>query len=76
VNVTVSVTTFLAAGIEVIEMVAIVVAVGSTRSWRAALVGAGGGLSDAAVRPDEERAAPVRYRRVRHPSWKARVGDR
>ena len=43
-NVTVSVTTFLAAGIEVIEMVAIVVAVGATRSWRAALVGAGGGL--------------------------------
>src|SRR3954454_20439901 len=37
-------TTFLAAGIEVIEMVAIVVAVGSTRSWRAALVGAAGGL--------------------------------
>jgi uncharacterized membrane protein len=44
VNVTVSVTTFLAAGIEVIEMVAIVVAVGATRSWRAALIGAGGGL--------------------------------
>jgi uncharacterized membrane protein len=44
VNVTVSVTTFLAAGIEVIEMVAIVVAVGATRSWRAALVGAGAGL--------------------------------
>jgi uncharacterized membrane protein len=44
VNVTVSVTTFLAAGIEVIEMVAIVVAVGATRSWRAALVGAAGGL--------------------------------
>jgi uncharacterized membrane protein len=44
VNLTVSGTTFLAAGIEVIEMVAIVVAVGATRSWRAALVGAGGGL--------------------------------
>src|SRR3954449_2195782 len=44
VNATVAVTTFLAAGIEVIEMVAIVVAVGSTRSWRAALVGAAGGL--------------------------------
>src|SRR4051794_38379631 len=43
-NVTVGTTTFLAAGIEVIEMVAIVVAVGSTRSWRAALVGAAGGL--------------------------------
>jgi uncharacterized membrane protein len=44
VDVTVGVTTFLAAAIEVIEMVAIVVAVGSTRSWRAALVGAGAGL--------------------------------
>jgi uncharacterized membrane protein len=49
VNVTVTVTTFLAAGIEVIEMVAIVVAVGATRSWRAALVGAGGGLVVLAV---------------------------
>ena len=36
--------TFLAASIEVIEMVAIVVAVGVTRSWRAARVGAAGGL--------------------------------
>lgn len=36
--------TFLAAAIEVIEMVAIVVAVGVARSWRAALVGAAGGL--------------------------------
>jgi uncharacterized membrane protein len=44
VNLSVSVTTFLTAGIEVIEMVAIVVAVGGTRSWRAALLGAGGGL--------------------------------
>jgi uncharacterized membrane protein len=44
VNVAATATTFFAAGIEVIEMVAIVVAVGSTRSWRAALVGAGGGL--------------------------------
>jgi uncharacterized membrane protein len=49
VNITVTVTTFLAAGIEVIEMVAIVVAVGATRSWRAALVGAGGGLVVLAV---------------------------
>lgn len=48
-NATVAVTTFLAAGIEVIEMVAIVVAVGSTRSWRAALIGAGGGLVVLAV---------------------------
>jgi uncharacterized membrane protein len=38
------VSTFLAATIEVIEMVAIVVAVGVTRSWRAAGVGAAGGL--------------------------------
>jgi uncharacterized membrane protein len=38
------VSTFLAASIEVIEMVAIVVAVGVTRSWRAAWVGAAGGL--------------------------------
>src|SRR3954466_13328182 len=38
------ISTFLAASIEVIEMVAIVVAVGVTRSWRAARVGAGGGL--------------------------------
>jgi uncharacterized membrane protein len=44
VNATIVATTFFAAGIEVIEMVAIVVAVGSTRSWRAALAGAGGGL--------------------------------
>jgi uncharacterized membrane protein len=43
------VTTFFAAAIEVIEMVAIVVGVGSTRSWRAALVGAGGGLVVLAV---------------------------
>jgi uncharacterized membrane protein len=49
VNATVAVTTFLAAAIEVIEMVAIVVAVGSTRSWRAALAGAGGGLVVLAV---------------------------
>ena len=48
-NATVAVTAFLAAAIEVIEMVAIVVAVGSTRSWRAALAGAGGGLVVLAV---------------------------
>jgi uncharacterized membrane protein len=36
---------FLAATIEVIEMVAIVVAVGVTRSWRAALLGAAAGLT-------------------------------
>lgn len=35
---------FLASSIEVLEMVAIVVAVGTARSWRAALLGAGGGL--------------------------------
>jgi uncharacterized membrane protein len=38
------VSTFLAATIEVIEMVAIVVAVGVTRSWRASLFGAAGGV--------------------------------
>ncbi len=37
--------TFLAAAIEVLEMVAIVVAVGIARSWRAALLGAAGGLA-------------------------------
>ena len=36
--------TFAAAAIEVIEMVAIVVAVGVTRSWRASLLGAAAGL--------------------------------
>jgi uncharacterized membrane protein len=44
VNVGVLVTTVLAAAIEVIEMVAIVVAVGATRSWRASLAGAAAGL--------------------------------
>jgi uncharacterized membrane protein len=44
VNGTVLVSTFFAAAIEVIEMVAIVVAVGVARSWRAALTGAAGGL--------------------------------
>ena len=43
------VSTFLAATIEVIEMVAIVVAVGVTRSWRASLAGAAGGLVILAV---------------------------
>jgi uncharacterized membrane protein len=43
-NGAVLVSTFLAAAIEVIEMVAIVVAVGVARSWRAALAGAAGGL--------------------------------
>jgi uncharacterized membrane protein len=43
-NVSVLVSTFLAATIEVIEMVAIVVAVGVTRSWRVSLLGAFAGL--------------------------------
>jgi len=43
------ISTFLAATIEVIEMIAIVVAVGVTRSWRAARVGAAGGLLVLAV---------------------------
>src|SRR4051812_36745562 len=41
--------TFFAAAIEVIEMVAIVVAVGVARSWRASLLGAVGGLVVLAV---------------------------
>src|SRR3954470_19351891 len=41
--------TFFAAAIEVIEMVAIVVAVGVARSWRASLLGAAGGLLVLAV---------------------------
>jgi uncharacterized membrane protein len=44
VNTSVFVSTFLAATIEVIEMIAIVVAVGVTRSWRVSLLGAAGGL--------------------------------
>jgi uncharacterized membrane protein len=44
VNVSVFVSTFLAASIEVIEMVAIVVAVGVTRQWRGALTGTLAGL--------------------------------
>jgi uncharacterized membrane protein len=43
-NVSVFVSTFLAASIEVIEMVAIIVAVGVTRQWRGALAGALAGL--------------------------------
>jgi uncharacterized membrane protein len=43
-NVSVFISTFLAASIEVIEMVAIVVAVGVTRQWRGALAGTLAGL--------------------------------
>lgn len=43
-NYTVLGSTFAAAAIEVIEMVAIVVAVGVARSWRSSLAGAAGGL--------------------------------
>jgi hypothetical protein len=43
-NVGVFVSTFLAASIEVIEMVAIIVAVGVTRQWRGALAGTAAGL--------------------------------
>jgi uncharacterized membrane protein len=43
------VTTFLAACVEVIEMVIIVVGVGSVRGWRSTWVGAGAGLSVLAV---------------------------
>jgi Ca2+/H+ antiporter, TMEM165/GDT1 family len=45
VNASVLIGTFLAASIEVIEMVAIVVAVGVDRSWRASLSGAGAALA-------------------------------
>lgn len=44
VNAAVALSTYLAAAIEVIEMVAIVVAVGVARSWRSSLLGAIGGL--------------------------------
>jgi uncharacterized membrane protein len=44
VNASALLATFLAASIEVIEMVAIVVAVGADRSWRGSLTGAAGGL--------------------------------
>jgi uncharacterized membrane protein len=43
------VTTFLAACVEVIEMVIIVVGVGSVRGWRSTWLGAGGGLAVLAV---------------------------
>jgi uncharacterized membrane protein len=49
VNGAVFTSTFFAAAIEVIEMVAIVVAVGVARSWRASLLGAAGGLVVLAV---------------------------
>src|SRR5882724_3090042 len=48
-NTAVLISTFLAASIEVIEMVAIVVAVGATRQWRGALVGTLAGLLVLAV---------------------------
>ncbi|HEV7452709.1 MAG TPA: hypothetical protein VGO16_15240 [Pseudonocardiaceae bacterium] len=48
-NPTVLIAAFFATAIEVIEMVAIVVGVGVTRSWRASLMGAGAGLVVLAV---------------------------
>src|SRR5437899_10840835 len=48
-NRAVLISTFLAASIEVIEMVAIVVAVGATRQWRGALAGTLAGLLVLAV---------------------------
>jgi uncharacterized membrane protein len=42
-------TTFLASAVEAIEMVAIVVGVGTIRGWRSALVGAAAGLAVVAV---------------------------
>jgi uncharacterized membrane protein len=49
VNSAVFTSAFLASSIEVLEMVAIVVAVGTARSWRASLLGAAGGLLVLAV---------------------------
>lgn len=46
---TVLITTFLASSVEVIEMVTIVVGVGATRGWRAALIGGASGLGVLAV---------------------------
>jgi uncharacterized membrane protein len=43
------ITTFLASTVEAMEMVTIVVGVGSTRGWRAALAGVGAGLAVLAV---------------------------
>ena len=48
-NPSVFVTTFLASAVEVIEMVIIVVGVGSVRGWRSTWLGAGGGLAVLAV---------------------------
>src|SRR6476619_459218 len=48
-NTSVFISTFLAASIEVIEMVAIIVAVGVTRQWRGALAGTAAGLLVLAV---------------------------
>src|SRR5260370_17399428 len=42
-------TTFLASGVEAIEMVTIVVGVGATRGWRSTLVGAASGFGVLAV---------------------------
>lgn len=48
-NPSVFVTTFLASAVEVIEMVIIVVGVGSVRGWRSTWLGAGSGLAVLAV---------------------------
>ncbi len=48
-NPSVFVTTFLASAVEVIEMVIIVVGVGSVRGWRSTWLGAGAGLAVLAV---------------------------
>jgi uncharacterized membrane protein len=44
-NPSVFVTTFLASAVEVIEMVIIIVGVGSVRGWRSTWLGAGAGLA-------------------------------
>ena len=45
INPAVFTTTFLAAAVEIIEMVIIVVGVGAIRGWRSTLLGTGAGLA-------------------------------
>ena len=61
-NTSVFVSTFLAASIEVIEMVAIIVTVGVTRQWRGALAGTLAGLFVLAVLIAALAGAPVEPR--------------
>ena len=56
------VTTFLASAVEVIEMVIIIVGVGTVRGWRSTWLGAGAGL---AVLAADARGGHVLYMRRR-----------